>query len=261
MVPFAAPFRNAGLEQPFKYKALAERLPIAQAADPGVQRPGSAPAGPQCPHADRDPMLRLVVADDHPLFLSGVTAVLEAAKFQVAAAVTNGKEALAAIEQHDPEVVVLDVKMPELAGLSALSTLRAKGDNRPVILLTAQLNDAELLTALKSGVNGILSKQGGSRKLLDAIEIVCKGGQAIAPDLIARALKVAQHSSSKGGLACLSPRELALAKSAGTGLRNRVIAEQMGMTEGATKVALHRLYEKLGVTNRTELALLVRSNP
>lgn len=205
-------------------------------------------------------MTRVLIADDHPFLLAGVRAVLEAAGMEVVAAVADGMAALEAVAQFDPQVLVLDVNMPGLDGVGVLEDLREHGDMRPVILLTAQLGDGQLLAALRAGVNGILGKQGGSRTLVEAIGIVVQGGQAIPPELLARALDLSGRADSAGLLAALSPRELALAKAAGSGLRNREIGEQLGMTEGAIKVALHRLYDKLGVSNRTELALLVRDS-
>lgn len=205
-------------------------------------------------------MTRVLIADDHPFLLAGVRAVLEAAGMEVVAAVADGPAALEAVAQFDPQVLVLDVNMPGLDGVGVLEDLREHGDMRPVILLTAQLGDGQLLAALRAGVNGILGKQGGSRTLVEAIGIVVQGGQAIPPELLARALDLSGRADSAGLLAALSPRELALAKAAGSGLRNREIGEQLGMTEGAIKVALHRLYDKLGVSNRTELALLVRDS-
>ncbi len=205
-------------------------------------------------------MTRVLIADDHPFLLAGVRAVLEAAGMDVVAAASHGDEALTAIAAHDPDVVVLDINMPGRDGIAVLEALRDQGDWRPVILLTAQLGDAQLVAALRAGVNGILGKQGGSRTLVEAIGIVQQGGQALGPELMARALDITRRGGGAGGLAGLSPRELALARAAGSGLRNRDIAGQMGMTEGAIKVALHRLYDKLGVANRTELALLVRDS-
>jgi len=203
-------------------------------------------------------MTRVLIADDHPFLLAGVRAVLEAAGMEVVAAVSDGDAALDAVAAHDPQVLVLDVSMPGRDGVAVLEALRDANDWRPVLLLTAELGDGQLLAALRAGVNGILGKQGGSRTLVEAIGIVLQGGQAIPADLLARALDLSGRTDSAGKLAALSPRELVLAKAAGSGLRNREIGEQLGMTEGAIKVALHRLYDKLGVTNRTELALLVR---
>jgi two-component system nitrate/nitrite response regulator NarP len=205
-------------------------------------------------------MTRVLIADDHPFLLAGVRAVLEAAGMEVVAAVADGDAALDAVAAHDPQVLVLDVNMPGRDGVAVLEALRDAEDWRPVILLTAELGDGQLLAALRAGVNGVLGKQGGSRTLVEAIGIVLQGGQAIPADLLARALDLSGRTDSAGMLAALSPRELALARAAGSGLRNREIGEQLGMTEGAIKVALHRLYDKLGVTNRTELALLVRDS-
>lgn len=203
-------------------------------------------------------MTRVLIADDHPFLCEGVRAVLEGAGMEVVDAVADGDAALLAITRHDPDVAVLDVNMPLRDGISALEALRGADDWRPVIMLTAQLSDAQLVAALRAGVNGIVGKQGGSRKLVDAIKIVSQGGQAIAPELLSRALDISSRADRTAPLAELSPREGRLARAAASGMRNREIAEQLGMTEGAIKVALHRLYEKLGVSNRTELSLLVR---
>lgn len=205
-------------------------------------------------------MTRVLVADDHPFLLAGVRAVLEAAGMDVVAAVSDGDAALDAVSAHDPQVLVLDVNMPGCDGVAVLEALREEGDWRPVILLTAELGDGQLLAALRAGVNGILGKQGGSRNLAEAIGIVMQGGQAIPAELLTRALDLSRRTDGAAQLAALTPRELALAKAAGSGRRNREIGAQMGMTEGAIKVALHRLYDKLGVSNRTELALLVRDS-
>lgn len=205
-------------------------------------------------------MTRVLIADDHPFLLAGVRAVLEAGGLEVVAAVSDGDAALDAVTAHDPQVLVLDINMPGRDGVSVLEVLRDEGDLRPVILLTAELGDGPLLAALRAGVNGILGKQGGSRSLVEAIGIVLQGGQAIPAELLTRALDLSRRTDGAAQLAALTPRELTLARAAGSGRRNREIACEMGMTEGAIKVALHRLYDKLGVSNRTELALLVRDS-
>lgn len=204
-------------------------------------------------------MIRVVIADDHPFLCEGVKAVLGEEGMDVVAAVHDGDAALAAVAEHDPDVVILDVVMPARDGIAALQALRERGDQRPVVLLTAQLGDPQLVAAVRAGVNGIVFKQGGSTVLADAIRIVRQGGQSIPPHLLTRALDLAGSGDAATDLlARLTPREREIAKAAGRGLRNREIAERFTVSEGAIRVSLYRIYEKLGVDNRTALALRLR---
>lgn len=206
-------------------------------------------------------MARVLIADDHPFLLEGVAAVLAAGGHTIVGTAADGIAALEAIARLDPEIVILDVTMPELDGIAALARLRSAGDQRRVILLTAHLSDSQLAAALAADANGIITKLGGSEELLDGIEIVFKGGRYIPAELLARALEGVRQAAMPSPLAVLSPREREIAQAAGLGLRNRAIAEKMNVSEGAIKVVLHRIYGKIGVENRTELARLVQQQP
>lgn len=202
-------------------------------------------------------MTRIVLADDHPFLRSGVEHVLGSAGIDIVASVDNGKAALEAIEQSDPDVAILDVRMPGLGGVPVLETMRARGDERPVILLTAEIEDAALLSAVKSRVNGIVFKDGAETRLADAIKAVVAGERFIDQELMQRALDLAVENPRPSALNKLSARELQIAEAVAAGKRNRDIAEEIGTTEGSIKVYLHRVYEKLGVGSRTELAVLI----
>lgn len=202
-------------------------------------------------------MTSVIIADDHPFLREGVRNVLTQAGLEVAAAVGDGDDALAAIEQHDPDVAILDVRMPGRDGIEALQAMRRKGDQRPVILLTAVMEDRQLLEAMRAGVSGIVFKQGGESQLIEALEIVSKGGNAIPPELIGRALDHNQKPSLPSPMSRLNERERRITEEVCQGKRNREIAEGFGVSEGSIKVALHRIYDKLGVGSRTELTLLI----
>lgn len=202
-------------------------------------------------------MTRVIVADDHPFLCEGVRAMLTQAGLEVAAVVGDGDAALEAIELYNPDVAILDVRMPGRDGISTLDKLRKSGDQRPVILLTALIEDPQLLVAIRAGVNGIVCKQGGQKQLIEAIEIVRKGGQAIPHDLIGRALDHSQKPQPASALDLLNERERQIALAVVRGKRNREVAADFDVTEGSIKVALHRIYEKLGVGSRTELTLLI----
>lgn len=202
-------------------------------------------------------MTRIVLADDHPFLRTGVEGALGSMGIDIVASVENGDEALEAIEREDPDVAILDIRMPGKGGIPVLEELRAKGDNRPVILLTAEIEDSALLAAVKSKVDGIVFKHGAETRLHDAIKAVTTGERYIDQELMQRALDLAIENPRPSLMSKLSAREMQIAEAVAVGKRNRDIAEDIGTTEGSIKVYLHRIYEKLGVGSRTELAVLV----
>ena len=204
-------------------------------------------------------MTTVLVADDHPFLRAGVQAVLEPTDFKVIAAVGSGQEALAALATHDPDVCIFDVTMPAPDGVETLKAMRQAGDRRPVVLLTAHIDDKRLVEAIAAGVNGVVSKDGAEDVLADSLQRVLAGEQVIAPELLARAR--AQEALAPSPFAVLTPRERTIVALAMRGTRNRDIAATLGITEGMVKVYLHALYQKLGVDNRTELAVLALKHP
>lgn len=202
-------------------------------------------------------MTSVVIADDHPFLRAGLEAVLRAAGIDIGASANDGNEALAAIEAHDPEVVILDVQMPVRDGISTLEALRARGDERPVILLTAQLDDSRLVAAMRSRVNGIVFKQGAEQHLIDTVRKVAEGQTVIPAELQAKADELISRGGPVDPFEVLSPRERQIAEAVARSMRNREIASQLGMTEGSIKVYLNRIFDKLGVENRTELAIRI----
>ena len=206
-------------------------------------------------------MTRVLVADDHPLMLSGVEAVLRGTAYEVVAKVRDGSAVIDALATARPDILVLDLKMPERSGLDVLRTLRCRSDNRPVVLLTADIDDSSLMEALQLDVNGIIMKEGAENMILTCLDHVRSGERWIERSILQRALDITMRSGGepKGALAPLAPRERAISRLVAEGLRNREIADELGLTEGTVKVCLHRIYEKLEISNRTELAMLVRS--
>ena len=203
-------------------------------------------------------MTRVLIADDHPLMLSGIEAVLRGTRYEVAAKVADGAAALDMLESARPDILVLDIKMPGRTGIDVLRTLRGANDPRPVVLLTADIDDQSLLEAVRLGVNGIILKEGAETQMVACLDQVSGGGRWIDPLLAQRALDLAAGGAKGGRLARLTGRERAITRLVGEGLRNREIGDELGLTEGTVKVCLHRIYEKLGLSNRTELALLAR---
>lgn len=201
-------------------------------------------------------MISVLVADDHSFIRAGVEAVLRGSRFSVVAGTASGEETLDAIKTHDPAIVLLDVNMPGMNGVQALETLRAGGDKRSVVLLTAEINNQQLMSVMRAGVEGIVSKDGAEDELVKVLEKVHAGEKAIAPNFLQRALDLSLRPETQGPLAKLNPRERKIAALVARGMRNRDIGTEMGIGEGTVKVYLHTIYQKLGIDNRTELALL-----
>lgn len=196
-------------------------------------------------------MTRLLIADDHPMIRTAVSMLLADSQFDIVAYAGDVGEALSAIAEFNPDLVVLDIAMPGGSGLDVLRTMRSNGDERPVIILTATIDDLQLADALSMAVDGIVMKNSDPAHLLDCLEAVRRGRQWLDPELAERAADFAQGRMP----AALSPRERELVGLVKQGLRNREIASRLGITEGTVKVYLHAIFEKLGVSSRTELAI------
>jgi two-component system, NarL family, nitrate/nitrite response regulator NarL len=194
---------------------------------------------------------RIVLADDHPMIQAAVEAMLRGSDYELAAKAGTGAEALQAIEEQDPDIVVLDIQMPEGTGLDVLRKIRSSGDDRKVVLLTASIDEAGFAESLKLSVDGVLLKTSDPALLLDCLDSVKAGDEWIDPLLNAEATR----AGTARDRSILSPREIELVKLVRQGMRNRDIAEQLGITEGTVKVYLHSVFEKTGVANRTELAI------
>ncbi|HET8534644.1 MAG TPA: response regulator transcription factor [Sphingomicrobium sp.] len=196
-------------------------------------------------------MTQILLADDHPMIQAAVEAMLRGSDYKLVAKASSGNEALREIAEHDPEIVVLDIQMPDGSGLEVLRQLRSSGDNRKVVLLTASLDEAGFSEALSLKVDGVLLKTSDPALLIDCLDSVRGGDEWIDRNLQEEAARpVAARDRS-----LLSPRETELVQLVRQGLRNRDIADRLGITEGTVKVYLHSVFEKTGVANRTELAI------
>ena len=194
---------------------------------------------------------KILIVDDHPMIQSAVAMLLDGSAFAVAATAGSVESAMVAIGEADPDMILLDLAMPGEPGLDVLRRIRAAGDARPVVILTAAIDDFSLREALSLKVNGIAMKNNDPALLLDCLDAVRGGRRWLDPDVEERAAELAES----GPFTALSPRERQLVALVGRGMRNREIAAELGITEGTVKVYLHALFDKLGVANRTELAI------
>jgi len=206
--------------------------------------------------------IRLLLADDHPIVLDGLEQLFRLERdFTVVARCRDGEETLSALRTFQPDVLVLDIRMPHCDGLQVLRTLKEEGLSTRVVLLTAALEEEHLVEALQLGVGGIVLKEMAPRLLVDAVREVHAGGRWIDKGSSNRALERLLRRDEEGQEAApsLTPRELEIVRMVARGLRNRGIAEQLFISEGTVKIHLHNIYQKLGVNGRLELAVQARS--
>jgi DNA-binding NarL/FixJ family response regulator len=201
--------------------------------------------------------VRLVLADDHRIILEGLEQLFQREKdFEVMATVTTGEEALTAVRKHHPDVLVLDIRMPNGDGLSVLRQIHTEKLPTRVVLLTATLDEDEVLEAMQNGVSGLVLKESAAVGLVQTVRRVQRGERALEPSLVSRALdRLAQREDAKKIAEVLSKRETEIVKMVAAGLRNKEIALKLSIGEGTVKTHLHTIYEKLGVHGRVELTM------
>jgi two-component system nitrate/nitrite response regulator NarL len=203
--------------------------------------------------------MKLLVADDHRIVLEGVEALLRAAGYTVAASCTNGEQVLNALSEEAPDIMVLDVQMPAPTGLDILRHVKERRLTVRVILLTSSINNTQALEAVRLGVDGLILKEAASQDLLECIKMVAQGRQWLDPAAARLALNAAiGPATSCPGLTLLTPREVEIVQKIALGRRNKEVGRELKIAEGTVKMHLHRIYEKLGVTNRTELSKVAR---
>ncbi len=198
--------------------------------------------------------MRILVADDHPMIRTALEVLLRDTGFEIVGTAGTVETSLIEIERLNPDIVLLDLQMPGGNGLDVLRSVRAEKSPLRVILLTAGIDDSSLVEARSLKVQGMVLKNSDPAYLLDCLDSVRHGRTWMDPELVQRARKLASASNSNNSTQ-LAPRERQLITFVRRGLRNREIAEQLGVTEGTVKVYLHAIFEKLGVNTRTELAM------
>lgn len=205
--------------------------------------------------------IHVVIADDHPIVLGGLAELLShEPDISIVARCTNGRDALAAIALHRPNVAVLDLIMPGRSGMDLLRELRATHAPVRVVLLTARIEHEQVLEALKLGVAGIVLKESAPLQILDCIRRVAAGGQWIDQVIGSRTVdNLLRHQSGAMKVAAvLTARETEVVRMVARGLRNKEIADQLSITEGTVKAHLRAIFEKVGVDSRAKLILYAR---
>jgi DNA-binding NarL/FixJ family response regulator len=208
------------------------------------------------------PAISLVLADDHPVVLEGLEALFRTERdFRTVASCSNGDDALRAVRQHRPDILLLDLRLPGKDGLAVLRALNDLKVPTRVVLLTAALDEAEVVEALRLGAQGVVLKEMNPERLIECVRKVHAGEQWIERRSLARVIDrlIRHEKGERGAGGVLTPREVEIVRLVGRGLSNGAIAGQLGITEGTVKVHLHNIYDKLHLDGRVALALYARS--
>ena len=200
--------------------------------------------------------IRVLIVDDHAVVREGLRSFLELQDgIAVAGEAADGAEALEAVERLRPDVVLMDLVMPNVDGVEAMRRLRERGTRARVIVLTSFLDDEQLLPAIRAGAAGYLLKNAQPQELARAIRTAHVGEALIDPAVAARLVDALASDQRDGRYDELTPRERDVLELIGRGYSNKRIAQELGAAEKTVKNHVSHVLAKLGVADRTQAAL------
>jgi two-component system nitrate/nitrite response regulator NarL len=195
--------------------------------------------------------VRVLVADDHPVYREGIVrAINERPELELVGEAGDGREALDQIKELEPDVAVLDIRMPGLDGTQVLAAIRRDSNTTQVLFLTAFMEPELAYRTVADGAKGYLSKSAARQEICDAIVTVAQGGTALAPEAQEGIAQEIQERERSGGRPELTSREGEVLRLIADGLSAPQIAKELHLSTTTVKTHLHTLYEKLGVSDR-----------
>jgi two-component system, NarL family, nitrate/nitrite response regulator NarL len=206
--------------------------------------------------------MRVLLIDDHALFRVGLEGLLEQRNIEVVAAVGSGTEGLRMAQELAPDVVLLDLRMPEMGGLDVLRRLREANPNVPVVMLTTSSDEQDLVESLRLGARGYLLKDMEPDDLVSTLRDIVEGKTIVTPELTGVLAKVVQQGEPAPGeertkpFDELTPREREILCHVSEGQSNKVIARKLGISDGTVKLHVKAILRKLGVHSRVEAAVM-----
>ena len=188
--------------------------------------------------------IRILTVDDHPLLREGIAALVNAeSDLKLVAEAATGQEAIEKFRLHRPDVTLMDLRMPDMNGTEAIAQIRREFPDARIIVLTTYTGDAQVLGALKAGARGYLLKADVHLELLEVIRSVHAGQKKIPPQIAA---ELAEHAGDDP----LSPREIEVVRLIATGSSNKIIADQLSISEATAKTHVASILSKLGANDR-----------
>jgi DNA-binding NarL/FixJ family response regulator len=204
--------------------------------------------------------ISVVLVDDHPIVLQGLEHLFARQQdISVAACCGTVQEGITAARDTRPDVIVLDLRMPDGGGLALLDAVNAEHLPAKTVVLTAAISNDEVAQALQKGAAGLVLKESAPEQLIECVRRVYAGERWLDPGAITRVVPQATPDGPVDERAAsLTAREREVVRMIASGLRNRDIGERLSISENTVKVHLHNIYEKLGVEGRMELLLLAQ---
>jgi DNA-binding NarL/FixJ family response regulator len=200
--------------------------------------------------------IQVLLADDHVLVRQGIRQFLEdAGDIEVVAEANDGAEAIRLIQEHQPKVAVLDIRMPQVTGIEATRRIKARFPQVRVLILTAYDDDPYVFALLQAGADGYVLKTASADELVRAVRTVYEGQSALSPEITSKVVRQMTSGKPAGAIEqveSLTERELDVLRLAAQGKTNRAIGSDLGISHRTVQGHLASIYGKLGVNSRTE---------
>jgi DNA-binding NarL/FixJ family response regulator len=194
--------------------------------------------------------IRVLTVDDHQLLREGIAAVLESQEdMMLVAQAANGREAVESFRRLRPDVTLMDLRMPDMSGIAAITAIRSEFPDARIIVLTTYAGDAQAAAALKAGASGYLLKNLVRRELLETIRAVHSGKRRIPPEI---ASEIAEHVADDA----LTGREIEVLRRVASGKSNKLIAAELDISEGTVKTHMKSILPKLDASDRTHAVMI-----
>jgi DNA-binding NarL/FixJ family response regulator len=200
--------------------------------------------------------IRVILADDHAVVRQGIRRFLEeAGDIDVVAEASDGAEAVRLVEEHRPDVAVLDIRMPEVTGVEATRRIKARFPDTRVLVLTAYDDDPYVFALLEAGADGYVLKTASADQLVDAVHTVHRGESALSPEVASKVVQQAtgrRPASAADQIEPLTPREIDVLRLVAKGMTNREVGQELGISHRTVQGHLASIYDKLDANSRTE---------
>lgn len=202
--------------------------------------------------------MNIYIIDDHALFRNGLISLLESRKISAQAA-TSPEQGIEEIPDLLIDIILLDLRMPSMSGIEVLKALKAQGEQTPIVMLTTSTEEYDLRNCLKHGAQGYLLKDMNPDELVDALNEAVKGSIVVAQDMTHVLAKVLHNelTDNKATFDSLTAREKEVACQVASGHSNKVIARELGISDGTVKLHVKSILKKLSLNSRVEVAVMV----
>ena len=204
--------------------------------------------------------IKVIIIDDHTLFREGLQRLLVRHEIDVISSVSNGEDGIKSIKKLEPDIVLLDLRMPNVNGIDVLKNIREHNKSLPVVMLTTSDDEKDLIEAFRNGASGYLLKDMEPDDLVVALRDVLKGETIVAPNLVQILAKFHQGDYTEINItnliATLTPRENEILELLAEGQSNKLIAKNLGISDGTVKLHVKSILRKLEIHSRVEAAVI-----